>query len=724
MNNCCKGETRGRCWQGRSIASLVIGLWILGALHTKGHFVPDSLAHLLYWLIPPAVLLGIFRLKTRRPREDDLRRLAPALILCGCALIFIFSSAASHMWFYFVRWFPGGSGLLASESERFILLTVLLTPLFVIRWKRTWVLLLAILLYSQFASVDALLTKTGGAALYRTDHPSFMFRLHEFSSTFPSFVNYNPFWNAGSLHYYSVTTGSAGPGLLLMPWLKIAPVHVVYTYGLAFLFILLVPWIAVGSVRLAGGDKTAAFAGGILVMGVSQHYFLWMLHYGTIGAALTASMVVPMAAVFFRIVVMNRRSWQLSLGLVSSAFFLLLWPPGALMGAGFGISYLLQYRKWTRRKWIFLVICGIAVLLLYIPFISVLTHEGGNVVEYVLHKKGAEDAAQKALHIDWGMVVRGGQHLIAHLQEFHPLLIFLGLVGVFTASRRSIRWWYGPAILYLVFLAGWGRELKPNLQLSRMAIPLAFACVVPAAMLVSRLLRTRDLRLALLRGGLVALLSVSGYNISLIYRNLSNAPYKIKDAHVDALVDALRQYTPENTRVMFAGKTVHAYGRGQIAYLPVLAEREMMACDYYNFPMDTVEYNYPPAPFRKPESNFDLFVNSYNIGSVLTYHEDWKKYLRARPELFEEVWVWDYVSMFKLKRDPKPLLSGKGSVTADFNRIAVHLDEPTEEVVLSYNWLDGLRTKDPVEIYPHTVTNGIKLIGVRTKGARNFLIRF
>lgn len=669
-------------------------------------------------------MLVILWLKTGRVREDNLNRLAPALILAVCAMIFVFSSSSRHLWFYFVHWLPNVKKPFSSGSERFVLLTALLTPLFIVRWRRPWIFLLAILLYAQFTSLNMLLIKTGGEALYRTDHPSFMFRLHEFSSTFPSLVNYNPFWNAGSLHYYSVTTGSAGPGLILMPWLKLEPVHEMYTYGLAFLFILLVPWITAGSVRLAGGDKTAAFAGGIFGMGVSQQYFLWMLHYGTIGAALTASMVVPSAAVLFRVVMLNRRSWQLGLGLVLSAFFLLLWPPGALMGAGFGLSFLLCFRRWTRRKWGFLVICGIVVLILYIPFISVLTHEGGNVVQYVLHKKDAEAAAKQAICVDWGMVARGGQHLIAHLQEFHPLLIFLGMIGVFASSRRSIRWWYGPAIVYLAFLAGWGRELKPNLQLSRMAIPLAFACVVPASMLVSRLLRTRDLRLAMLRAALVALLGVSGYSISLVYRNLSNAPYKIKDENVDGLVRAIQKYTPENARVMFAGKTVHAYGHGQIAYLPVLAGREMMACDYYNFPMDTVEYNYPPAPFRKPESNFDLFVNSYNVGTVLTYHEGWIKYFRERTNDFDEVWNWEYISMFKRKRDPQPLLKGQGTVKADFNRIAVHLNEPSEEVVLSYNWLDGLKARDPVEIYPHVVTNGIRLIGVRPHGEVDIAISY
>lgn len=724
MKMCCRGETRGTCWCGRSLTALVLGVWLLGALHTQGHFIPESLLRLFYWLLPPALLLAVLWFRSVRSREDDLKRLGPALILCVCALLFIFSSASQHLWFYFVRWLPFEVKPLSSGAERFVLLTALLTPLFVLRWKRTWILLLALLLYAQFASLDALLTKTGGEALYRTDHPSFMFRLHEFSSTFPSFVNYNPFWNAGSLHYYSVTTGSAGPGLILMPWLKLEPTHLMYTYGLAFLFILLVPWIAAGSVRLAGGDKLAAFAGGIFTMGVSQHYFLWMLHYGTIGAALTASMLVPVGAILFRIVMMNRINWKLGAGLALSAFFLLLWPPGALMGAGFGLSFLLCFRRWTRRKWVFLIICAVVVLVLYIPFISVLTNEGGSVVEYVLHKKGAADAAQKTFHVDWAMVARGGRHLIAHLQEFHPLLIFLGLVGVFAAGRKSIRLWYGPAILFLAFLAGWGRELKPNLQLSRMAIPLAFACVTPAAMLVSRLLRTRDLRLAMVRGGLVALLAVTGYNLSLIYGNKSNAPYRIKDENVDALVYAIRQHTPENARVMFAGKTVHAYGRGQIAYLPILAGREMMACDYYNFPMDTVEYNFPPAPFRQPESNFDTFVDAYNVSTVLTYHEDWKKYFRSREDQYEEVWTWEYVSMFTRRREARPLLTGQGTAEADFNRIRVRLTAPAEEVVLAYNWLDGLEAKAPVEIYPYVVTNGIQLIGVRPGGATDFTIRF
>ena len=49
---------------------------------------------------------------------------------------------------------------------------------------------------------------------------------------------------------------------------------------------------------------------------------------------------------------------------------------------------------------------------------------------------------------------------------------------------------------------------------------------------------------------------------------------------------------------LFAGETVHGYGGGHVAVLAYLTGRQMMACDYYAFSPDLVEYNYPPREWR------------------------------------------------------------------------------------------------------------------------------
>jgi hypothetical protein len=231
------------------------------------------------------------------------------------------------------------------------------------------------------------------------------------------------------------------------------------------------------------------------------------------------------------------------------------------------------------------------------------------------------------------------------------------------------------------------------------------------------------------RAGLVAMLATGAYSVSKIYANHGPARYRVPDEQVMNLIAWLRHHTPEDSRIMFSGKTVHAFGRAQIAYLPILAGREMMACDYYNFPMDTVEYDFPPAPWRKPEENYRAFVEAYNVSHVITYHERWKKYCRARPGFFTEAYTNDYISVFRLQRESRPLLEGKGSVHGSFNQLVVTLDEPAEEVVLTYNWLDGLSTNtEGVEVFPYTYREDegvtIDLIGIRPGPHTAFTITF
>ena len=712
----------------RTAASVVAGFGLVAALHTHGHLFPHAGLYVLALLLPVAALLTVLYYRTGRPRRAALRRFAPHLVLVLAALAFVFSSAVHHRWFYFLRWLPApGRPASSALMVRFVFFTMLLTPLFLWRVRRVWLLLAAVMLFAQFLCFSELLETTGGLCLYRTDHPSFMFRLHEFTRTFPQFVNYNPFWNAGSLHYYSVTTGIAGPGLSLLPLWKSAPIHEVYTCGVGILFILLVPWMAGLSVRAAGGDKTAAGVAALLALGVSQHFFLWMLHYGTIGAALTSTLVLPVSALAFRTLRFGTTGVLHGIALVAAALLLLMWPPGALMGLPILVAFALHVRWWTRRAWLFFSLCGLAVGLLYLPWLRVLLNEGSTVVGYVLRddRVVAEGPPLFAwLHRE--SLVTGWHHLLDHLHEFHPLLIFLGVVGTFTAARGGLRSWFGVILLGFLFLTGWGRAWKPDFQLSRMVLPLCFVAVVPASILTARILRNGDLRLAMVRAALVSLLATGAYSVSKVYGNEGPAPHRVPDAQVTELIRWLRENTPPDARVMFSGKTVHAFGRGQIAYLPVLTDREMLACDYYNFPMDTVEYDYPPAPWRQPPERYDAFVEAYNVSHIVTYHERWKKYCRGRPDRFSEALTLDNISVFRIRRASRPLVMGEGRVKSDFNRLEVRLDAPADEVVLTYNWVDGLRSEtEGVEIFPYPYhEDGITLIGARPGPHTSFTITF
>lgn len=713
-------------WAAVSGISLVVLLFV--DEHSRaggGRFLVSDWVRQLLWLIPPLLLIQRLPPDETPDTRGEWRRHAPEVLLFALMVLFLLSGAVLHPWFYFLDWVPQnrpGFGTMDSGLVRTVLLTSLFLPFLLKRRPNVWFFVLLIFLFSEFACFRSLLKTTGGAALYRDDHPSFMFRLWEFAHTFPRLVTYNPYWNGGVVNFVGTSSGTAAVGLPLFPLWRFFPTHQVYTLGIGLIYIVLMPWIAVASVRILGGNRTAALCGGLLALGVSRHFFLWMLHFGTIGAAFSSSFVLPVCACTYRVVWRRKRETWLFVVLVLSICFLVQWPPGGLMALPLALSMLLSVRRWTVRTWGFLAAAGAVVLLLMLrPLLTVLLR-GDALMSHVMEPSG--QSAAFAMLPAW--LARGFFHLVAHVHEGHPLLIFLGLAGLCVLPYRSLRRWCAPLIVLLAFLAGWGRDLKPNLQLGRMSIPMFFVAVIPASVLCARLLGTRRRGLAVFRSGLLALLLMGGWNVARLYRSEGHAPYTVLPPEVTALTKWIRGHVPPGGRVLFAGRCVHFYGRGHVAYLPVLSGREMMACDYYAFPPKTVEYNYPPRPFRRPENRLFEFMDLYNVTHVLTYHDEWKDAFRRHPDQFEEVQAvdWDRVAVFRVRREPSLFLKGRGEVKAGFNRLAVQLAEPADEIVLRYNWSDRLTVPAPVELRPWDAGDGIRLIAARPNGVASFDIEY
>jgi hypothetical protein len=701
------------------VAACVMGVLFLLALHTGGKFIRNDWHPFAVWIAVPWIMSLMLWVRCGRPRHVSVVRHSPVLVCFIILIVLLFSSTALHKWFFFLQWAPDQPTIAKTGIARFSLLTALLTPIFVFRFRKSWLIPLAILIGSQVMCCSRLIQQTGGSALYRTDHPSFMFRLWEFTRNFPDLVTYMPHWNGGVEHYVSVTSGTSAPGLVLWPLYRFFAIHDVYTIGWAILFIFIVPWTVAGAVRALGGDRTAVCVGGILGLGVSQHYFLWGLHFGTIGAAFTSAMAVPVAVLPFRIMWLGRKEKRAMSALVLSGFLLLLWPPGGIVAAAVGLAVLVNIRRIDRAKFAVLAACGIIIAVLWSPWLRVILGPGMDVVDHV--SKGSEISGPS---LSWDNVVSGAQNLVAHIQEMNPLIIVFGFLGACVAGGRGMRFWFIPIFTVLALVTGWAEVYRPHSQLSRMSIPLAFAAVAPASIIIGRLLRVTDMRFAVVRAALVALLALSGYNISKICANRGPARYVTMDQETKDLVAWIRDNTPSDGRVLFAGKCVHGYGGGNVAYLTVLTGREMMAVDYYGFPPEQVLYEYPPREFRKPVDRTQEFYDAYAVSHLVTYHDNWKAHMRSLPDRFIERVTIGRTTIFERIDRTAKILRGNGSVLATFNRIDVSLDNPKDLVVLAYNWLDGLECGAPVEIEPFAYADGITLIGVRPNGQTDLTISY
>ena len=744
-------------WIG-ALAAFITGGVLLIALHTKGHLLePVFLRYLLIWV--PAALL-VFRLARKKssvggggdpafpatvefcPPFDSVGQGCPTLPMRlswpGCILLifmvlYLFSSSADYTWFYFISWLPRSTfnlHLVYSQLVQFVLLTAILAPFLSRGSKKTWGWLAALLTAAIGASAWLFIQNTGGAFLYRDDHPSFLFRLWEFCSTFPRPVNYNPCWNGGEISNHPVMSGTAAFGVFFLPFWKFIPIEQCYTPLIAVVFIGLVPLMAVFSMRIIGSGRTAAMCAGLLALAVSQTYFLWLLFYGTVGAVFAEACLMPVSACLYRVVVLDRREVWVGFVLVISGSLMLAWPPNAFLALALLVALLLNSWRISKAKFYFLAICATAMFLLMSPAVFAVIAEllqGSYRAAEVPGSGWSEPFAE--------VFFRGWDRLLDYIRMGHPLIIFLGLGGAFAAVSAAVRRWFLPLIAVLILIAGWGPEFMPGLQLFRMVIPLFFAALIPASIAAAEILGSCDYRLALPRAAIVAILIVGAANAAMMFGNNLQAPYETLSREGRAVTALLNSGAPEGTRVLFVGPTVHGYFGGHVAFLPCLAGREMMACDYYHFSMAAVEYEYPPNPWRKNPELLNRYLDLYNVSVITTLRENWKGYLRSRPQDYIEGPAFGEnkeLAFFRVARPANSIfLSGKGRVQAGFNRLEVDLAEPVDQAVIKYNWQTGLAADPPrlgrdkpAEIFPYNAGPGIRFIGIKPNGQQKVVIRY
>ena len=328
---------------------------------------------------------------------------------------------------------------------------------------------------------------------------------------------------------------------------------------------------------------------------------------------------------------------------------------------------------------------------------------------------------------DISFLSSGWTRLCQYLRFVNPIILFAGIAGLCLVRERGIKIMLAPVLIGGLLLTGWGDELRPLFQFHRVIIALSLTAVIPSALVCSRVVRSGKLNGSCAGAVIMSLFIISGYSSVKYYRDAARIDYATVQPYTLELAEWIKSNTEKNCRVLFAGRTVHGVGGGHVAYLPVLAEREMMACDYYHFSPKMVEYDYPPKKWRKQgaEKTFE-FINLYNVGYVVTYHDHWKNWLRNHQDQYDEVRSFMQTTLeltvFRVKRDYSFFLKGNGSVESSPNSINVTGSE--DEIVLKYNWSDGLDADKGVELFPYDAGDGVTLIGARTNGTKNFSIRY
>jgi len=666
--------------------------------------------------------------------EAVLRRVAVLALLMGIYVLWMGMHCEGYVgtyWFYYSPWW-------LKTGIKFALGSLILSAAFykwsdrVQRWV-PWAFGLLLILAQVVLATAAWKTMDGGVP-WGFDHPSFMYRLHEFGSQFPGALGgYHPAWNGGTEHFVGVTSGSHAFGMLIWPMLQMRAPHEFYGAALIFWFIVAFPWIGVWSVRSAGVSWIGSFCAGLLLSGVSRDMFMWLWHFGTVGAMTSAMMALPVTALGYRLAVLRKGGWGTALALGLSAWLMCLWTPGVFVGAGLMLGWLWNAREWTWKSNLRVLAAGVLALVLLVPWLWTTLFPCRSVVDYVGMNVARSGGGE--------MLIGGAVRLVRALESWHPVLLFMGLIGVFWAAPPRVRRWGLPALLLLGGIAGWSREWKPLSQMERMVIPMASVAVFPAAVLCGKLFGGRERR-EFVRGR--AILWALGQGVVLTallfgirearthYTNASPAPMRMLSPEMESFSEWIRTEVPKDARVGFAGKSLHFYGGGNLAYFPILAGREMMADDYYGFPCGTVEYNYPPAAYRESMEDWLFFSRAYGVSHWVGTVEYVRQTMEAYPSLFEKVRSMEElgqtIEVFRVK-EPGPLgrfWEGSGTVTAQINKLLIEPADPSvERVVIRYNWREGLICKTAgASIEPVAIDENLTFIGVHPGGNQKVQIRY
>lgn len=702
--------------------ALLAGLYaiLFAVLQTGGAWIVTDWLKYLFPLVPVAGL--VFWLRRKHPGEaTDVRSLQVLSIMLGVLLLYLYSSAAQDFYYFFAQ-HDDRSVKLRKYRDTLELLSIgllVLTPLFLYRRTHWWKWTLpVILLVAVYLSGDALFSATDGTLIYRDDHPSFVQRFWIFGQTFPQILYYDPAWNGGSSKAYMVVSGCLVPGILYWPFWAFGEVGQFYTPILFFHFCIVVPLFGLAAVRLVGGSWTAGWASAILVFASTRYFMLWMLHYGTIGFSFAIPFLLLASACLYRLLWLDKREWWTGVLLVLSSAAFLAWPASILMGVPVAVAVMLSWRRLDRAKLVYLGICVVCIALLMLPVLNAVLN----------HTDAARLMSMSDSAINWqDVVVAGWGQLMDRLRNGNPLILFLGVLGVFFLRRPAgFRLFFGTIILGFLLEIGFIGQVLPASELKRTAVPLFLVGALPAGFWIDRLFREQAKPAAALQGMVLMFLLLSALNMPSFYSGERLEKFRDAKPYLATFTEWARKNVPDQGRLLFAGPTRHAYSGGHVALLPVLTGKEMMAVDFYSFSEKLVNYTYPPTPWRNTTLGTYEWLKLFGVSHVVVYDERELKFYRRTPAMFIPVFTFGTertFHVFEVVHDDKDRFSkGTGSVHSGINRLTVKTTD--EEVVIKYHWVDGLRAEGGVAIYPVEVAEGIRFIGIRTGGAEEIELRY
>jgi hypothetical protein len=221
-------------------------------------------------------------------------------------------------------------------------------------------------------------------------------------------------------------------------------------------------------------------------------------------------MLALIAVCLFVIVYRQRREWWLVAVVVAASVVYLSWPVGAVMAAPMMLVLLPGLLRLDRAGWIRLAVSGVVIALLAGPqFYTILMHAD---------LQGFSSVGGSG--IDWAKEgVKGCKNLLSFAIEIHPLILFGGAAGLCFLPDKRFRWAWAVMMLMMLLLSAFGEMWKPQFQLRRTGIPLAYLALVPAALAADDWMSGERLGARIRSAALIAVLFYTGIHGCKEYAN-------------------------------------------------------------------------------------------------------------------------------------------------------------------------------------------------------------
>ncbi|MCB0359267.1 MAG: hypothetical protein KDD44_06515, partial [Bdellovibrionales bacterium] len=363
-----------------------------------------------------------------------------------------------------------------------------------IRGTLSWWMLLAVQLFVAvlfFRYVD-------GRLIFRDDHASFLYRFQLLREHFPYIPFYNTDWNAGYSAREFLPSGMLNVFLFFWPVLyfvgDIRQPDSLTLYNLIFpiVYIGIVPWSIFWASRAVGIGRQSASLAGMLALAPSFAYYEWLLRYGTLGFAFSAAVLPLTFAYAVRLVTLDRvPRWSDVLVLLVASFCCISWTVSGLLFLPLALLSLISFRHTfaaeRRRKVITFLLLA---LILNGPWLAVFFRESkvlqflggdtlpGSQTKSVFAANANTDDASGSEPSFLGRAEEQGAEALRgfrrEMVKVNPVLIVLLLPGVWTLGAGRLRRTIVVTMLWGCLLASVGDLIKPQVELRRLIIPLAF----------------------------------------------------------------------------------------------------------------------------------------------------------------------------------------------------------------------------------------------------------